>query len=124
MPSAGQLVASSLSKPQQTVDESSALHTTENNKPLKSRQPTAKELAAAKAARIRLGYEQADDEAGADELVSSKRLILVAFFGSRACRALQSCVQAPIFQTRAGYCSQAARWSRATTSRARRLRAS
>lgn len=71
MPSAGQLVATTQrSKPQPAGDDSIDFHNTENNQPVSLKQPTAKEMAAAKAARIRLGYEQADDAAGADELVS------------------------------------------------------
>jgi hypothetical protein len=75
MPSAGQLVATNNQRsiPQQSGDEGSSFHNIEPNKEsLKVRQPTAKELAAAKAARIRLGYEQAEDEAGADAMVRKK----------------------------------------------------
>ena len=71
MPSAGQLVATTQrTKPQPAVDESVDFHNTQNIQSSKLKQPTAKEMAAAKAARIRLGHEQADDAAGADELVS------------------------------------------------------
>jgi hypothetical protein len=78
MPSAGQLVATQQrSKPQFAADDSAALHTIENGQSPGLRQPTAKELAAAKAARIRLGYEQADGDAAADALVRKAALDFV-----------------------------------------------
>jgi hypothetical protein len=80
MSSAGQLVATQQrSTPQFTGDDSAAFHNSDNGQSPQLRQPTAKELAAARAARIRLGYEQADDEAGADALVSRAELHSVVF---------------------------------------------
>lgn len=73
MSSAGklQLLSTNQRKDIMAGDESTAFHNTDNNnQAAQLRQPSAKEVAAAKAARIRLGYEQAEDEAGADALVS------------------------------------------------------